>query len=110
MASSPGEGHHVAVGTTAQRGIGALAGVLRIVGMAIVAVLVVHIVLTLLSANPDVWLVALVRDLAGAFDLGLADLFRPAEPKLAVALNFGTAALIWFVITSVVVRLVRRLG
>ena len=51
----------MAVGTTAQRGIGALASVLRVIGMAIVAVLVVHIVLTLLSANPDVWLVALVR-------------------------------------------------
>ncbi|MCX6465956.1 MAG: hypothetical protein NTW05_20545 [Pseudonocardiales bacterium] len=100
----------MAVGTTAQRGIGALASVLRVIGMAIVAVLVVHIVLTLLSANPDVWLVALVRDLADTFNLGLANLFQPAEPKLAVALNYGTAALIWFVLTSVVVRLVRRIG
>jgi hypothetical protein len=100
----------VAVGTTAQRGIGALAGVLRTVGMAVVAVLVVHIVLTLLSANPEVWLVTLVRDLADALDLGLATLFQPADPKLAVALNYGTAALLWFVITAVVVRLVRRIG
>ena len=49
-------------------------------------------------------------DLADAFDLGLAALFRPADPELAVAVNHGTAALIWFVLTSVVVRLVRRLG
>lgn len=100
----------MAVGTTAQRGIGALASVLRIIGMVIVAVLVVHIVLTLLSANPDVWLVSLVSGLAEQFNLGLDGLFQPADPRVAVALNYGTAALIWFVITSVVVRLVRRLG
>jgi hypothetical protein len=110
MASSEPEGRTVAVGTSAKRGLGALASVLRTVGLLIVAVLVAHVVLTLLRANPDVWLVALVRDLADAFDLGLAALFQPADPVLAVALNYGTAALLWFVITSVVVRLVRRIG
>jgi hypothetical protein len=98
------------VGTTARRGIDALAGVLRAVGMLIVLVLVVHIVLTLLSANPENGFAQLVRDLADWLDLGLSNLFLPADPKLAVALNYGTAALIWFVITSVVVRLVRRIG
>lgn len=100
----------MAAGTGARRGLDALASVLRTLGLAVVAVLVAHIVLTLLAANPDVWLVALVRDLADAFDLGLATLFRPADPTLAVVLNYGTAALIWFVLTSVVVRLVRRIG
>ena len=100
----------MAVGTGRRRGLDAFASVLRTIGLAIVAVLVLHIVLTLLSANPDVWLVALVADLADAFDLGLAALFRPDDPQLAVVLNYGTAALIWFVLTSVVVRLVRRLG
>ena len=52
----------------------------------------------------------LVGDLADTFDLGLSDLFQPAEPKLAVVLNYGTAAVIWFAITTVVVRLVRRAG
>ena len=100
----------MASGTTAQRGIDALANVLRIVGMAIVAVLVVFVVLTLLSANPDNGRTMIVTDLADTFSLGLGDLFQPEDPKLAVALNFGTAALLWFAITSIVVRLVRRLG
>ncbi len=100
----------MASGTTAQRGIDALANVLRIVGMAIVAVLVVFVVLTLLSANPDNGLTMIVSDLANTFSLGLGDLFQPEDPKLAVALNYGTAALLWFAITSIVVRLVRRLG
>lgn len=98
----------MAVGTTARRGLDALANVLRIVGMAIVLVLVVYIVLTLLDANPENGLTTLVRDLANTFNLGLSDLFQPEEPKLGVALNYGTAALIWFAITTVVVRLVRR--
>ena len=100
----------MAAGSTTQRGIGAVARVLRTVGTAVAVVLVLHVVLTLLSANPDVWLVTLVRDLADALDLGLSDLFRPADPALAVALNYGTAALLWLAVTAVVVRLVRRIG
>lgn len=100
----------MARGPVARRGVDTAAGVLRIVGLAIVAVLVLHVLLTLLGANPDVWLVALVRDLTDAFDLGLAQLFRPADPQVALVINYGTAALVWFVITAVVVRLVRRLG
>ena len=99
----------MAVGSTTRRGIDALGNVLRIVGMLIVIVLVVHIVLTLLDANPANGLAALVRDAANTFNLGLSDLFMPADPKLAVVLNYGTAALIWYVITVVVVRLVRRI-
>lgn len=100
----------MAAGTAARRGVDAVANVLRIVGMAIVAVLVVHIVLTLLDANPDNSFAVLVRDLAGYVDLDLANLFLPDEPKLAVTLNYGVAALIWFAITMVVVRLVRRIA
>ena len=99
----------MAVGSTTRRGIDALGNVLRIVGMLIVIVLVVHVVLTLLDANPANGLAALVRDAANTFDLGLSDLFMPADPKLAVVLNYGTAALIWYVITVVVVRVVRRI-
>ena len=99
----------MAVGSTAQRGIEALGNVLRIVGMLIVTVLVVHIVLTLLGANPENGLTQLIRDAADTFNLGLSDLFLPQDPRLAVILNYGTAALIWFVITTVVVRIVRRI-
>jgi hypothetical protein len=98
----------VAVGSTARRGIDALANVLRIVGMLIVTVLVVHIVLTLLGANPENGLTQLIRDAADTFNLGLSNLFLPQDPRLGVVLNYGTAALIWFAITTVVVRLVRR--
>lgn len=99
----------MARGTTA-RGIEGLGNVARIVGMAIVAVLVLHVALTVLEANPQNGLTAFVADAADTVDLGLNNLFTPEEPKLMVALNYGTAALIWFAITTVVVRLIRRLG
>jgi hypothetical protein len=76
--------------------------------MLIVTVLVVHIVLTLLGANPENGLTQLIRDAADTFNLGLSDLFLPEDPRLRVILNYGAAALIWFAITTVVVRLVRR--
>ncbi len=99
----------MAVGSTARRGIDALGNVLRIVGLLIVTVLVVHIVLTLLGANPENGLTRLIRDAADTFNLGLGNLFLPEDPRLGVVLNYGTAALIWYVITTVVVRLVRRI-
>ena len=77
----------MAVGSTARRGIDALGNVLRIVGMLIVTVLVVHIVLTLLGANPENGLTQLIRDAADTFNLGLSDLFLPADPRLGVVLK-----------------------
>ncbi len=100
----------MAVGATTRRGAGMLASVLRVVGLFIVLVLVVYIVLTLLDANFGNTFAAAVRDLANFLDLGLSNLFLPANPKVAVALNYGVAALVWYAITAVVVRLVRRIG
>lgn len=93
----------------ASRGGSILSTVLRAIGLAIVAVLVVYIVLVLLDANPANAFFAFVAYLANVFDLGLSNLFVQANAKLAVALNYGVAAIIWLVITSLVTRLVRRL-
>jgi len=87
-----------------------VASALRVVGLFIVLVLVVYIVLTLLDANFANTFAAAVRDLANLVDLGMSNLFLPANPKVAVALNYGVAAVVWYVITAVVVRLVRRIG
>ncbi|WP_181783420.1 hypothetical protein [Pseudonocardia pini] len=100
----------MAVGTSVRRGAGLLATVLNWIGMLIVAILVVHIVLTLLDANPANGLTILIADLAAYFNLGLDNLFLVEGPKLAVTLNYGTAAVIWLIITAIVTRLVRRIG
>ena len=95
------------VGATA-RGANAVARVLRTIGYAIVAML--HIVLTLLQANPANVVAALIARLAATFDLGLSNLFLVPDPMLAVLLNYGAAALAWLLITAVVVRLASRIG
>jgi hypothetical protein len=64
-----------------------------------------HIVLTLLQANPANVVAALIARLAATFDLGLSNLFLVPDPMLAVLLNYGAAALAWLLITAVVVRL-----
>lgn len=97
------------VGATA-RGANAVARVLRTIGYAIVAVLVLHIVLTLLQANPANAVAALVARLAATFDLGLSNLFLVDDAMLAVLLNYGAAVLAWLLITGVVVRLTSRIG
>ena len=97
------------VGATARAG-NAVARALRTIGYAIVAVLLLHIVLTLLQANPANAVASLVRRLAGTFDLGLSNLFLVDDPMLAVLLNYGAAALAWLLITAVVVRLASRIG
>src|SRR4051794_21669598 len=102
-----GRGTVVAMGTTA-RGANVVANILRIVGTVIVAILLVHIVLTLLDANPANTFAQLIKEWAEYFNLGLANLFLPANPKIAITLNYGVAAVIWYAITAVVVRLVRR--
>jgi hypothetical protein len=87
-----------------------VARVLRTIGFAIVAVLVLHIALTFLQANPANTAAALIARLATTFDLGLSNLFLVADPMISVLLNYGAAALVWMLITVVVVRLVSRVG
>lgn len=98
------------VGTTARRGAGLLATVLNVIGIVIVLILVMHIVLTLLEANPSNGLTGFIAEWAAAFNLGLGNLFTPANPKISVTMNYGVAAIIWLAVTTVVVRLVRRIS
>jgi hypothetical protein len=98
------------VRNSTRSGAYALARVLNTIGLAIVAVIVAYILLTMLEANPDNSVAILIRELAEYFNLGLANLFLIEDPKWMIGLNYGVAALIWLVITTVVVRLVRRVG
>lgn len=93
-----------------RRTVGAVATVLRVIGLVIVAILVIHILLTLFDANPANAFATFIRDGANMFSLGLTDLFRLANAKATVAVNYGLAAVLWLVITSIVVGLVRRVG
>ncbi|MFP5020932.1 hypothetical protein [Pseudonocardia phyllosphaerae] len=97
------------MGSTVRNGLGIIATIVRIVGLVIVGILVAHIVLTLLDANPSNFVAQFISGYAARFNLGLGNLFVPSQPKLGVTLNYGVAAIVWLVITTVIVRLLRRL-
>jgi len=98
------------VRNSTRSGAYALARVLNTIGLSIVAVIVAHILLTMLEANPDNTVAILIRELAEYFNLGLANLFLLDDPKWMIGINYGVAALIWLAATAVLVRLVRRVG
>lgn len=97
------------MGAVARRGVDVAANLLRFAGLAIVLVLVLHIVLSLF-ANPGHEVTVLVARAAEVFDLGLSNLFLPGSEAARVIVNYGIAALLWYLIMIVVVRLVRRIG
>jgi len=99
----------VAAGTL-NRTMGLLATLVRIVFLVIVAFLVIHILLSVFGANPTNSFAMFIRTGADMLSLGLTNLFTPGDPKAAVAINYGIAAVIWLVIMSIVLGLIRRVG
>ncbi|HKR48633.1 MAG TPA: hypothetical protein VJT72_03460 [Pseudonocardiaceae bacterium] len=90
--------------------VGVLATVIRVVGWLFVLVLVAHVALRLGEANPANGITRVVAYWADRLQLGFHDLFTPADERVRVVVNYGLAALFWLVVSSVLARLVRRLG
>jgi hypothetical protein len=85
-----------------------VATLLRVIGTIIVAILVVYILLTVFGANPANAFAVFIKGAADTFSLGLSNLFLIPDHKVAIAVNYGIAAVVWLIITSIVVGLVRR--
>lgn len=92
------------------RALSAVVTLLRVLGLIIVAILVIHILLTVFDANPANAFASFVRQAATAVSLGMTNLFTPTNPKLAVAVNYGAAAVIWLAITMLVVGMFGRIA
>lgn len=84
-----------------------LASLVWLVAAAFAAALVIHIVLTVFAANPANPITVFFAAAANSLTLGLRDLFVPADPTLAVILNYGLAAIVWLAIGAILARLVR---
>jgi hypothetical protein len=95
-------------GRTARRGLWGVARIVNLVTALVVGLLVVGIVLVVLEANKsnDVvnWLLDAARFLAGPLD----DVFKLHSHKVAVAVNWGLAALVYAVVGGLIARLLRR--
>ncbi|GLY68666.1 hypothetical protein [Amycolatopsis taiwanensis] len=87
-----------------------LADIVRWAGLLLAAVLVLHVIFVVGSANPANAIVSWVRGWADTFAIGFQDLFEPGDAKLRVLVNFGIAALFWLIASGIVARIIRRIG
>jgi len=90
--------------------VGVLAGIVRWAGLLFALVLVVHVLLTVGSANPANGITKFFSSAADPLALAFKDLFTPDNAELRVLVNYGLAALFWMIVSSVLSRLIRRLG
>jgi hypothetical protein len=87
-----------------------LARILRIVVAAVVLVIVAGIVLHLLHASSSNGIVSAVHD-AGAWLVSpFANVFHPKDPNVALAVNWGLAALVYAIAGGILSALLLRAG
>jgi hypothetical protein len=87
-----------------------LARILRLVVTAVVLVIVAGIVLHLLHANGSNGIVSAVYDADNWLTSPFANIFHPKDPDVAVAVNWGLAALVYAIVGFLVASLLLRLG
>jgi len=101
-------------GATARRGVGGgfllAARLVMLVVSVIVAIIVVAILLKLLGANTGNSIVKGILDLGKTLVGPFKDLFTIKNPKVSVAVNWGLAALLYFIVGSIIARILRRIG
>jgi hypothetical protein len=79
-----------------------------LLGTAVAAVLVLAIVLSLLGAKPSNELVKVIHD-AGRFLAGpFRGLFSLHSAKATMAVNWGLAAVVWYLLARLIARLTLR--
>ncbi|WP_329054193.1 hypothetical protein OG738_13925 [Amycolatopsis sp. NBC_01488] len=87
-----------------------VASIVRWVGLIFAALLVIHVIFTVGSANPDNGIVSFVKSWADSLALGFSDLFTPSDAKLRVLVNYGIAAIFWLVVSGILAKVIRRVG
>ncbi|MBC6460297.1 hypothetical protein [Actinomadura sp. HBU206391] len=90
--------------------VGAIATIAALATTVVVAVLAVHIVFAVFEANGSNDIVIAFRDWADGLVWQFKDVFAPHDPKVAVLVNYGLAAVVYLVAGRIVVGLIRRLG
>jgi hypothetical protein len=103
-----GAAAYTAVGAGAVAILNTIARAIAVVAAVVALLIVVGIALVVLKANPANSLVSWFHDtahfLAGPFN----GAFKPKDPKVATAVNWGIAALVYLVVGRLIARLLRR--
>jgi hypothetical protein len=108
--ADPDEQPRRAAGEVRAQVLGVLASAVRWLGLLLALVLVIHVLLTVGSANPQNGITTFFADAADPIAIGFKNLFTPTDPKLYVLVNYGIAALFWLVVSGVLARILRRLA
>ena len=85
-----------------------VARIVRIVVSIVLLVFALHVLFVVLDANQGNGFVSFIYTLAQTFVLGLGDVFTPDDALLGVILNYALAALIWFIVGELIIKIVRR--
>jgi len=102
-----GEGR---VATSAALVAGSLARLIRLAAGTVAAIIVAGILLIVLEANPANDIVSAVHDAAQAMVGPFDGMFELDDPKAAVAVNWGIAALVYLIIGAVIARIIASIG
>jgi hypothetical protein len=93
-----------------RRGPRVCAGVIEFLGSAVAVFLIFSALLAVGGANPGHEFTRITGVIAPYLATGFMDLFQPAEPTLALVLNYGSAAAFWLVATILIARLIRKVS
>ncbi|WP_033292987.1 hypothetical protein [Amycolatopsis jejuensis] len=95
---------------TREQGVSFVASLVRWAGLIFAAILVLHVIFVIGSANPANGIVSFVRSWADGLSLGFKDLFTPSDEKLRVLVNYGIAAVFWLIVSAILAKIIRRVG
>ncbi|WP_020664135.1 hypothetical protein [Amycolatopsis benzoatilytica] len=95
---------------TREQAVSLVASLVRWIGLLFAAVLVLHVIFVIGSANQGNGIVSFVSNWADGLSLGFKDLFTPSDGKLRVLVNYGIAAVFWLIVSGVLARVIRRVG
>ncbi|MDQ2706187.1 MAG: hypothetical protein M3Z25_00440 [Actinomycetota bacterium] len=81
--------------------------VVKVVGALLALFLIGNVLLTVFDADPANGITQFFASTSHGLALWFEGLFTPANPKIALAVNHGLAALFWLVASAVVARVLR---
>lgn len=85
-----------------------LARLVHLLGVIVAAILVVGILLVVLKANQSNGIVSAFHDAARFLAGPFRNLFSLSSHKAEVAVNYGIAAIVWYAVARVIMRLMLR--
>ena len=95
-------------GRAARKGLWGIARIVSLITAIVVGLIVIGILLVVLEANKSNDIVKALLDAAKFLVGPFEDVFKPDDPKVKVAVNYGLAAVVYAIIGGLIAKLLRR--